>query len=331
MKQQRVIKPVFALVAVVGIAVLGYQYWKTPMRQSVDNEVVLAKVNDAVITEKAFVQEMRLRGGTLPGQYHTVAQRKALLDAMIERKAMLLAASNAGYDQDPIIQRQLENMMIRKLTQDRIQGALAALHVSDEEIEQFYQDHKQDYAKPARRQVAMIKISIPKNASQEYIEKSRSKMQAAVEEVKALDPKILHFSTVARKYSDERASRYRGGVIGWLVDHPAIKHKWNKQVLDAAFSLQAEGELSDILQTQDGLYLLRLVRNQPRTEQQLDAVRDGIARHLLQEKRKQEKQRILASLQNGLDIQINEQVLEKIEPISKQPKLIADRTPPAMP
>jgi parvulin-like peptidyl-prolyl isomerase len=331
MKQQHAVMILVGLTVVVGAVLLGYEYWGQGSTQTTVDDVVVAKVNDIVITQSEFVREMELRGGKIPGQYQTVEQRRALLDAMIERKAMLLAASAADYDQDPIIRRQLENMMIRKLTQDRIQGVLASLHVGDEEVEQFYQTHKQDYARPARRQVAMIRISLPRKANESYIEKNRARMQDALSEVEALDPNILHFSGVARKYSDERASRYRGGVIGWLVDHPSMKYKWSKQIIEAAFALQVPGELSDVLQTEDGLYLLRLVRSEPASEQNLDEVRDGIARSLLQDKRKAEKQRILAALQNGLNIEVNDRALEKIQPISRKPKLVADRTPPAMP
>lgn len=331
MQKRQVLKVLIGLFVVAGAVVLGYKYWGQNSVRVPGNEVVLATVNDVVITQNEFVKEMALRGGKIPGQYQTVEQRRALLDAMIERKAMLLAATEANYAQDPIIKRQLENMMIRKLTQDRIQGVLASLHISDEEVAQFYQNHKQDYARPARRQIAMIRISLPEKSSASYVEKSRLKMQQALDEVAALDPKIMHFSAVARKYSDERASRYRGGVVGWLVDHPAMKHKWSKQVVDAAFALQVPGELSEVIQTEDGLYVLRLVRSESASEQRLDEVRDGIARRLLQDKRKSEKQRILATLQNGLNIEVNDRVLESIQPISGQSKLVAERTPPAMP
>lgn len=331
-KQRTNLKMLGGLVLlVVMLAGAAWLWQQQHIREQIPtDDPVLASINGHSITRRQFIDEMARRGGKLPGQYQTVEQRKALLDVMVERRAMLMAATAAGYEKDPLIVRQIENMMISKLTQDRINDRLAALDVDDDEIEGFYASHKQEYDKPARRQVAMIKIAVSSKAAEQAREKARQRMDEVLEEVKQLDPKILHFGSVAREYSEERSSRYRGGVIGWLVDHSAMHYKWEKEVTEAAFGLEDVGEISPVVETEQGLYLLRLVANKPAQQQPLASLHDGIHRRLLLEKRKQEKQRIIAELQNGLKVDVNEQLLKEIAPISGQAKLIAN-TPPAMP
>lgn len=325
----------YLLTAVTLSGLIGAVAWVTLSQPQSDNaEIegrVLATVNNRVITDVEFRQEMERRGGKLPSQYQTVEQRRALLDVMVDRQGMLLAAIEAGYDKDPVIQEQLENMMIQKLTTEVIQKHLKGVSVSEAEIKDYFEAHAESYARPARRQLALIKISLTKGASDDVIEKGRAKAEQALAEVVKIEPGVNHFAGVARNYSDDRASRYRGGVIGWLVDHPAKNYRWDASVVDAAFNLQQEGEISELIHTDTGFYILRLVQNEPERAQAFEQVRDGIEYRLLRDKRKQEKHALLASMQSGLEISVNESVLESIEPLSRPASLLATRKPPKMP
>lgn len=319
-----------AVILLVVAGTWGVLHYQRPSAIEESSEI-LARVDDQIISKADFIREMGLRGGRLPGQYQTVEQRRALLDVMLERKAMLHAASEAGYDKDPVIVKQIENMMIQKFTQETIQAHLSAVSVSDEEVETFYQSRRKEYARPARRQVALIEIPLPKNVDEQAIVKARSKAERALAEVSTLDPKINHFGALARQYSDDRASRYRGGVISWIIDHPSRTYQWDDAVLSAAFELEKPGDLSSVIQTDSGFYLVRLVRSEPAREQRLEQLHDGIANRLLQDKRKIEKARILAELQDGLNITVDQQLLSEIQPISAPAKLLATSKPPAMP
>lgn len=59
---------------------------------------VLARAGEVTIDVEEFRAEMARRGGHVPGAYATVEQRRALLDEMIQSRALALAAIAAGYD-----------------------------------------------------------------------------------------------------------------------------------------------------------------------------------------------------------------------------------------
>ena len=75
---------------------------------------VLALVGQTSITDDAFRQEMIRRGGSLPGQYATIEQRRALLNEMILFEAQVERARADGYDQDPVVVALQEKAMVRR-------------------------------------------------------------------------------------------------------------------------------------------------------------------------------------------------------------------------
>lgn len=299
--------------------------------RQVDDVVVVASVNGIEITREEFLQEMAKRGGSLPGQYQTVEQRRALLDSLLERKALVEGALLSGYDQDPEIVARYEDMLARKFRENMLKLRLEAVTVSDQEVEEFYEQHKEDYARPARRQVALIHVAVPGKANEEAWAKKAATMDEVLAAVQELPVETRHFGLVARKYSDDRSSRYRGGVIGWLVEHPSRDYKWDMQVIEAAFALQETGQISAPLKTDDGYYLVRLVQKQDASLQPLDRLREGLRNRLLTEKRRELQRNVMDEIHRGMEIEVNEPVLAAIEPLSGEKVASDRRTPPAIP
>jgi len=177
----------------------------------------------------------------------------------------------------------------------------------------------------------MVFVSIRKNASDEAREKAANKMEEIVVEANTLPSETLHFGSVARRHSDDSSSRYRGGVMGWLVDHPSRSYKWEDEVVRAAFELQSPGEISPVVKAERGLYLLRLVQEVQAEIQPLDELRDGLHNRLVMEARREEKERVLDDVRGDMDVLVNESVLAAIKPISVDKKITGIPRPPAMP
>ncbi|MBW2258133.1 MAG: peptidylprolyl isomerase, partial [Deltaproteobacteria bacterium] len=177
-------------------------------------EGVVAVVAGEPITAEAFEREMALRGGNIPGQYATLEQRRALLDEMVRFRALVARARELGYDSDPDVVAVLERTMVTKLQHKELDRQLEAVTVSDEEVAAHWAAHRDQYARPARYKGAIVFIAVSMMASEEKRAELERRAEQALEEARALGPETLHFGPVARKYSDDRASRYQGGVIG---------------------------------------------------------------------------------------------------------------------
>jgi hypothetical protein len=109
---------------------------------------VLALVGETSITAASFRQEMIRRGGTLPGQYATIEQRRALLNEMILFEAQVERARADGYDQDPVVVALQEKAMVRRFQEDQLKASLANVEIGEAELRAFYDAHAGDYARP---------------------------------------------------------------------------------------------------------------------------------------------------------------------------------------
>jgi len=275
----------------------------------------VASVAGQPISIEHFDEEMRLRGGdTRRGQYATVEQRRELLDFMIRRQVLILAAQAAGYDRDPEVVATMERVMVARLQEDGISRALDGVTVSDEEIVRFYREHSDAYARPERRQAALVFIAVSPHVSDEKRAELQRRAEEALEETSALDPGVTHFGDVARRYSDDRGSRYQGGVIGWLVAHGQRSYRWHEDVVQAIYSLNEPGEISPIISTDEGFYLVRLVDRDASRAQPLEGLKDGIRHRLLTEKRRQIKDAFYEGLMTQFEVEVNEEIMATIMP-----------------
>ncbi len=123
-------------------------------------------------------------------------------------------------------------------------------------------------------QVAQIMIAAPKS-------KGDSAVKAANEKIKTLmgDLKVgASFEDLARQYSDDRFTKDKGGLM-----EPFGAGKMMPVFEQAAFALKQPGDLSDPIQTEYGIHLLKLVEKIPL--QPYDSLKDQILRSVEQDSR----------------------------------------------
>lgn len=298
--------------------------------ESPSSSPVLATVAGSAITVEDLEREMVRRGGRDPAAFATLEQRRALLEEMVRERALVAAARAAGYAEDPEVVAVTERMMVSRLRQDRLDPRLAELAVSDDEVAAYYRVHHADYAEPERVRAAMVFIAVHPNATDEVRAERERLAETVLEEAMALPAATLHFGPVARAYSDDRASRYQGGVIGWLTQHPGHSYRWEPEVVEAIFALEREGEIGPLVRTAKGLYLVRLVERQGSSARPLDRVADGIRQRLLRERRERLEQEFLRQVTGLVASSIDESVLASLA-LPAGPSGSETRQPPPLP
>lgn len=138
------------------------------------------------------------------------------------------------------------------------------------------------------------------------------KAEAILEEAKKLYPSEPTFGQLAKEYSDDNATKYRGGDIGWISKGAKI-YKWDKQVIDAIFSLKKAGDIGPIIRTSKGLYLLKLIGKKEGTVSSLTQVKEGIEKKLISDKSRKAQKEYYQSLKKELEIKINWDLLNSVE------------------
>ena len=323
------------LLIALGFFVSGFIGWTIGQREQpqidasmTDNTIAI--INNKAISKETFIDKMKLHGGLKAGQFHKLEQRESLLTFLINQEVMYSKAVEKGITKDEAVMTLFKKAVIDRYLELELNPLLSKAKVSNFDVQKYFENNKESYARPARRRGAIIFVKKSIKDSPETLGKKKEKINEAYTKIAEIDEKTLHFGNLSKNYSDDRSSRYQGGVIGWLINHPSRKYKWDDQVIESLFSLEKEGDVSPILETEKGFYIVRLVATESTQEKKLSNVEKGIKNSLLQKKRKQIKETFIVGLIDAADIDINKNLLASIEPLSKAASKNSKK-PPALP
>lgn len=216
------------------------------------NSSVAIEIGERQVTlsELQAVADFMRQQGRLAGN-----DSEQFIERFVDRAVALEKARQLGLDQDVELQLQWENLLIGRLKQIELQAQLDEEPISDEMVRAHYELNIDQYTKPA--QVKLALLFLEKKKGQE-IAPLVEKLQAAREAALALPDDTKGFGAMAMTYSEEATSRFKGGDIGWL-QAGAMRYRWPQEVVDAGFALEAKGQLSDIIETEQGVYLLKKI------------------------------------------------------------------------
>jgi hypothetical protein len=321
------------VVVAVTALTLGWflgQWFAETERVDRRGEDVLATVGATEIDLAQYRSAMRRFGGLKPGQYQTLDQKRMLLGRLIRQSVLVSAALAEGLDQDPEVLHVWNKILADRYVELNLNPRIEAIEISDSEIENYYAENQRKYVRPARRRAALILRRVGTDSDEARWQEEKQKMADARTAATQLDPDLSHFSTVATEFSQDRGSRYVGGVIGWFVNHPGRSYKWHQRIIDALYELENVGDISPVIELPDGFALVRLVDAEAQQEKAYAAVSSGVRNKLLHERQLQEKEAFKAELTERVSIDVNEELLASVEPLSgKQVK--GDKKPPALP
>jgi peptidyl-prolyl cis-trans isomerase D len=159
------------------------------------------------------------------------------------------------------------------------QSLAAQIPVSDNELRDYYDQHRDQYVTPEQVSVSQILIKAPLPAADGKIDQKakdadRKKAEDVLKQLKSGG----NFADLAKKYSEDPSSK-NGGSIGW-VQHGGFPVA---EVDKAAFSL-AKGATSDVIDAGYAFVILRVDDKKPAQTKSLDDVKSEITPIIQQEK-----------------------------------------------
>lgn len=317
------------LAVLLGLAI-GFVLWADRSEQARAPDDWVARIGDRYIGAEEFGEEMRLRGGNRPGQFFTPEQRRALLDQLLYQEALVKRAHDAGIHEKPEVRRSRDQILVNQILQADLRPRQAAADIASEEIQAFYEANAEEYAIPARRRVAMIFFELGPNASDQAREDIRARAEAVRAEALALANEIPDFGMLARENSEHQASRYRGGVLGWIGEGNPSRYSYPEIVVETANATTEPGFISPVLEGEDGLYLVRLVDYQPRATRSLEELRDGIRQRLLRDRFNAVEQDFREETLAAADVEIKPGALDRFQPEGTPPEQRPEQ-PPSLP
>ncbi len=137
--------------------------------------------------------------------------------------------------------------------------------VSDEDVAEYYEENKERFAQPERRDlnVVLTRNEARANEAREALESGQS------------------FKDVAKEFSIDEASKSQGGKL------PAVAQGQQEKAFDDAIFSADKGELTGPVKTQFGWYVFEVSDVTEASQQSLDDAKETI-RNLLKSEREQE-------------------------------------------
>jgi peptidyl-prolyl cis-trans isomerase C len=322
----RSIRNLTAVLATLGgLALLLSSCSKTP------DPKVLATVGDKKITIEDLRNEVQRRYNAR----RPVPDKESLLQEIITHEALVQRAKTLGITDDPQVQHEIRNLLIGKLHERELAPKVEAVQVTPQDLESEYKNNLASYTKPAKARLAILFLEANSKMSEAKREEVRQRLAEAQRMVKehsasaARIPVAKGFGALAIDYSDDQASRYRGGDIGWL-DAGNFAYRWPRAVLETGYALQ-EGEVSELIETDGGLYLVMKTGWRAGSTAKLDEVGPTLQQGLLTKKRRALQETFRREIVGAAAPKINREALAKVQLPPQAVAKNGDAGPPGFP
>jgi peptidyl-prolyl cis-trans isomerase D len=176
------------------------------------------------------------------------------------------AEAQALFTKDPSRYKFGERRKIRYLAVDT-QALRQTITPTPQQVESYYQANLQQFANPEQVHAQHILL---KTADKDAA-KVRTQIDAILKEVKAPG---ADFASLARKYSEDDASKGSGGDLGFFGRGSMVK-----PFEDAAFAMEP-GQISEVVQTDFGFHVIKVLEKRAAGQRPLAEVKDQITEQL---------------------------------------------------
>ncbi|OGS99629.1 MAG: peptidylprolyl isomerase [Gallionellales bacterium RIFCSPLOWO2_12_FULL_59_22] len=156
-----------------------------------------------------------------------------------------------------------------------VDNLLPKAEVNMEDARKYYEEHQRDFGTPEERQAAHILIAVAATAPQAEQDAAKAKAEQLLQQAKK-NP--AEFAALAKQNSQDPGSAVNGGDLGFF-GHGMMVGPFE----DAAFALK-QGEISDLVKSDFGYHIIKLLAVKPAKLLSFDEAREDILRKLRQQK-----------------------------------------------
>src|SRR6266851_117641 len=254
----------------------------TPTALGKTVEEIIARVNNEIITRSEYERarqsaeedvRQECQNRCTPEQLQTAIDdhQKTTLRDLIDQSLLVQRAKDMGVSVEPEVIKKLDAIRIKNnirnnLLTQRVIGSEVGSHItiSDEEIAKYYEAHKTEFVRP--EQVALREISVSTQGKKpEEIPDLKKKAETALKRVKDGED----FAEIAKRISDG-STKSQGGFLGVYK-----RGELSKELEDVVFKMK-RNDLTDIMETKQGLLVLQVMEHYDEGMQSLPKVKNEI-------------------------------------------------------
>lgn len=241
---------------------------------------VVARIGDRTVR----VEDLQAEVDRRQAQGRPVDSVEELLRERLYVEAMVFRAQREQLANDPDVSAELDRVLVRALRRRALSDQLDAVTVAEEDVRRTYEERIDMYTRPGVDRLAGLFLACSPQAGearqqalQTRLHEARSKALVQVRETQ--DRFTPGFGKLSLDYSDDQASRYRGGDMGWF-NRGTSSPRLPDAVLEAGRSLEV-GEISGLLEDESGYYLVMKTDERPAQVTSFKDVQPTLRRSLL--------------------------------------------------
>lgn len=263
-----------------------------------DMGAVLATVGDVKVYEKEY-QQVAARKTPASGTALSPAEKKEILDKLIEEKALYQEAKKKGVDQDPKVQKVMINTLLR---QDVYSGVRNS-DFTQEELKAYFDAHKDEFVVPEKVQIKRIFIRV----SDDRPDADALKLAEEIHKEVLKDP--AKFGDIAAEKSEDPYRR-RSGDLGFVGKDgkPGI----DPAVVDRAFTMNV-GDITAPFSAGGGYNIVLVANKRERVERTFEQMRGSVLRKVKNEKYKDLYDKYVAEVVGKYTVTRDDAALETIK------------------
>jgi parvulin-like peptidyl-prolyl isomerase len=173
---------------------------------------------------------------------------------------------------------------------------------TDAEVADYFAKNKARFTIPEQVNLSTIFfLLLPAWAGDRTIE---ARVLAEAAHISAQAGAGADFAELARRYSQDRPTASRGGLVGWVTGEQLVSE------LQAAFRLKP-GEVSDPIRTPLGFQVIRINDRTPAVQRSLPEVRAEAVALLQQEYRNRKEREVIDGLLKQSPVSVESSTLER--------------------
>jgi peptidyl-prolyl cis-trans isomerase C len=269
----------------------------TSSTKSSSGEVVATYAGKQFTTED-FRREVERLPPRSRVQLTTPERRRQFVDNYILNELLSEQGKNKGYDRDPEIVRQIDDLRQRLVVQRVMRDYQEAPTLTDDEVKAYY-DQNQRLFSGAQVHAAHILVK-----DESLAKKLRDQLNGEPDK----------FDELAKTNSVDTATAARGGDLGFFGQGRMVA-----EFERAAFALENPGDLSPVIQTPFGFHIIKLIERKDGPSKPFDEVKDRIRVAMANQRRQEQVTQRFDKVKSDAKIEIHEDVLDKVELPSAPP------------
>lgn len=245
---------------------------------------------DRLVDHMVVEQESKKSGITVKDEEVMNVIKNILADRKLLFPDFLKSLEKEGMTLDAYKKDLKEQLLRQRLIRREVQSKIV---ISDEEIGEYYTQHRDDYEGKEAVRIKQILLAVPAGSTQDIRGNMRNEAENLRKRIVAGEP----FDAIAEKYS-QGPSAQAGGDIGFIERGQTLP-----EVEAAAFRLKIN-QLSDVIESSVGFHIIRVVNKKGAGLKPMTEVRQEIIMKIEDQKMASRLDQWVADLRKKAHIEI---------------------------